>query len=100
MSGVMAIAGSRSGKKRRSGPPGTTRPSRERAGAASITAGSALQLPAPLQERVAEEAERDVDRENQGGAAADREIGEAEEAVAEARDDVEEGIGPAHRLEG
>src|SRR3954454_21839379 len=80
--------------------PGPPPRSRESAGAASITGGSALQLPAAIQERVAEQAERDVDGEDQSGAEADRRIREAEEAVAEARDDVEEGVGPAHRLEG
>src|SRR5438093_252376 len=61
---------------------------------------AALELPAGLQEPVANDAQHQVDGEEQGAAQQDRRVGDSKEAEAEAGDDVEEGIGVAHRLEG
>src|ERR1044072_1503956 len=60
---------------------------------------SGLQLPAAPQQSVAERAQPGVDREQQQRAQRDRRIRLAEEAEAEARNDVEEGVGVADRSE-
>src|SRR5438309_4868430 len=61
---------------------------------------SALELPPGLQKPVEDDAQHDVDGEEQDRAEADRGIGDAQEAEAEARDDVEERVYLAYRLEG
>ena len=60
---------------------------------------SVLDLPAALQERVADRPQRDVEHQQPDRADPQRRIADAEEAGAKARDDVEERVGVADRLE-
>src|SRR5687768_4107032 len=60
----------------------------------------ALELPARREEPVATGAEDAIDREQQQRPQQQRRVGDADESVAEAGDDVEEGVGVADRPEG
>lgn len=60
---------------------------------------SVLDLPPALEDRIADREQHDVDRQQRDPTDVDRRIRFAKEAVAEAGDDVEEGVGVADGAE-